>query len=561
MEAELEKLEANLGGVADMRRQPDAIFIVDLRKEQLAVREAKRLGLPVIALVDTNCDPDEADYVIPGNDDAIRSCGLIVKAIADGIEAGRQKVTPAELRAPRTAPRQPPSGGAGRRRGEAAPAAEAARRRRAGSRDRRLGGAAERGAARGGSRMTEISAAMVKELRDATSAGMMDCKRALQETDGDFDAAVKLLREQGMASAAKRADRETTEGKVGVIVTRRRRRHDRRRRLRDRAGLEERRLPRVRGEGARARSTSAARTPSRRSRASVSSCPRSWARTSRSSARSGSSAATARRSRTTCTRRRTRSARSSTIEGRRSASSPRSWRMHLTFARPTYDSRDEVPQELVDAEREILVELRRGAVEAGARPREDRRRDAEQALLRRVRAAASRRGSATRVADGRRRFLRGAGSSSSTTPGTRRSADGGRQPSGARSGRPSFRRILLKLSGEALMGDARVRPRGADRSTRSRASSSRSADRHRDGARDRRREHLPRHGGRGRGDGPRHRRLHGHARDGAQLARGAGGPRAARRRHACAVRDPRAGGRRAVHPPAGGPASREGPRW
>jgi small subunit ribosomal protein S2 len=97
MEAELEKLEANLGGVADMRRQPDAVFIVDLRKEQLAVREARRLGLPVIALVDTNCDPDEADYVIPGNDDAIRSCNLVVKAIADGIEAGRQKVTPAEV--------------------------------------------------------------------------------------------------------------------------------------------------------------------------------------------------------------------------------------------------------------------------------------------------------------------------------------------------------------------------------------------------------------------------------------------------------------------------------
>ena len=76
MEAELEKLEANLGGVADMRRQPDAIFIVDLKKEALAVREAQRLHLPVIALVDTNCDPDEADFVIPGNDDAIRSCSL-----------------------------------------------------------------------------------------------------------------------------------------------------------------------------------------------------------------------------------------------------------------------------------------------------------------------------------------------------------------------------------------------------------------------------------------------------------------------------------------------------
>src|SRR3954454_12286199 len=101
MEAELEKLEANLGGVADMRRQPDAIFILDLRKEQLAVREAKRLGMPVIALVDTNCDPDEADYIIPGNDDAIRSCSVIVRAIADGIEAGKQRVTQAELRAPR----------------------------------------------------------------------------------------------------------------------------------------------------------------------------------------------------------------------------------------------------------------------------------------------------------------------------------------------------------------------------------------------------------------------------------------------------------------------------
>jgi len=97
MEAELEKLESNLGGVADMRRQPDAIFIVDLRKEQLAVREAKRLNLPVIALVDTNCDPDEADYAIPGNDDAIRSCSLIARVLADAIEAGKNRVSQQEL--------------------------------------------------------------------------------------------------------------------------------------------------------------------------------------------------------------------------------------------------------------------------------------------------------------------------------------------------------------------------------------------------------------------------------------------------------------------------------
>ncbi len=97
--AELEKLESNLGGVADLRRQPDAVFIVDLRKEQLAVREARRLGVPIIALVDTNCDPDEADFIIPGNDDAIRSCSLIVRAIADGIAAGKGKVTEKELAA------------------------------------------------------------------------------------------------------------------------------------------------------------------------------------------------------------------------------------------------------------------------------------------------------------------------------------------------------------------------------------------------------------------------------------------------------------------------------
>jgi small subunit ribosomal protein S2 len=113
MVAELEKLEVNLGGVAEMKSVPDAVFVVDLRKEQLAVREARRLGLPVIALVDTNCDPDDADYVIPGNDDAIRSCSLIVRVIAAAIEAGKSKVTAEEMAAPVPEPEQ-----------EAAPAAE-----------------------------------------------------------------------------------------------------------------------------------------------------------------------------------------------------------------------------------------------------------------------------------------------------------------------------------------------------------------------------------------------------------------------------------------------------
>jgi small subunit ribosomal protein S2 len=100
MLGELEKLEANLGGVADMKRQPDAMFVLDLRKEALAVREGRRLGMPIIALVDTNCDPDEAEYVIPGNDDAIRSCSLVTRVIADAIAEGKQRVSPGEMTAP-----------------------------------------------------------------------------------------------------------------------------------------------------------------------------------------------------------------------------------------------------------------------------------------------------------------------------------------------------------------------------------------------------------------------------------------------------------------------------
>ena len=99
MLAELERLENHLGGVADMKRQPDAMLVVDLRKEAIAVREARRLNLPVVALVDTNCDPDEADYVIPGNDDAIKSCDLVIRTIADAMEAGKQKVKPEEFQA------------------------------------------------------------------------------------------------------------------------------------------------------------------------------------------------------------------------------------------------------------------------------------------------------------------------------------------------------------------------------------------------------------------------------------------------------------------------------
>ncbi len=93
---EIEKLEKFLGGIKDMKSLPGALFIVDPRKEKIAVAEAKKLGIPVVAIVDTNCDPDDVDYVIPGNDDAIRAVKLIASCMADAIIEGHQGETPAE---------------------------------------------------------------------------------------------------------------------------------------------------------------------------------------------------------------------------------------------------------------------------------------------------------------------------------------------------------------------------------------------------------------------------------------------------------------------------------
>ena len=354
-EADLEKLQANLGGVKNMQRPPDAMFVIDLKTEAIAVREAQRLRIPIIGLVDTNCDPDGIDYVIPGNDDAIRACALITqgdrrrrpegraalprrggagrarrprsrpaarprstpaarprrsaRAEAEARRARRGRgraatagrrgraarrrrgAAPAEPppRRRRRAPRPAPTGrrglprGAGRarpprprRRAEASPrrppAPERARRRRAraepaeaprsaspaeaptpptgarGAEPRRRRGRApaadeparsrrrrprprpqprppaaddrrrRRRRTRSEVSTPTISATQVKELRDRTGAGMMDCKNALAETDGDIDAAVELLRVRLGDKALKVGGREATEGTVAAYI-------------------------------------------------------------------------------------------------------------------------------------------------------------------------------------------------------------------------------------------------------------------------------------------------------------------------------------------------------
>lgn len=90
---EMEKLERNLGGIKDMKKVPDAIFVVDPKKERIAIQEAQKMGITIVSIVDTNCDPDEADLVIPANDDAIRAVKLIVSKIADGIIESKEAVS------------------------------------------------------------------------------------------------------------------------------------------------------------------------------------------------------------------------------------------------------------------------------------------------------------------------------------------------------------------------------------------------------------------------------------------------------------------------------------
>ena len=260
-----------------MEKLPDAVFILDTKKEHIGVTEANKLGIPIIAVVDTNCDPDIIQYVIPGNDDAIRSGNLMCRVIADAVEEGRfiasrrgdaaaarpwsaprttrrasppsrprpvaRRSSPSRSAMPASPPVRPRAAPRPSRRLPSpkpaaeepvaeAPVAEAGVPERSpGGRDAGRGRRRHRagGPARGLTIPTPripppqqeqpampFTAKDVQNLRQASGAGMMDAKRALEETDGDFDAAAKLLREKGLAKSVDRAERENTQGVVAV---------------------------------------------------------------------------------------------------------------------------------------------------------------------------------------------------------------------------------------------------------------------------------------------------------------------------------------------------------
>ena len=239
MQAELAKLEYNLGGVRDMDRLPDAVFVTDLKTEEIAVREAARLRIPIIGLVDTNCDPNPVDFVIPGNDDAIRSCQLVIGTIGGAIEsgAGAWRIQEEKRIAEEMARRKKDDEERKKREEEekARVAAEEAAKKAAEEKaveaakagpvppadkpaEQPAAQAPDAGARPGGGFLMAITAADVKALRDRTGAAMMDCKSALAESDGDVDRAIEILRVKGQASAAKREGRGTEEGVVSSYI-------------------------------------------------------------------------------------------------------------------------------------------------------------------------------------------------------------------------------------------------------------------------------------------------------------------------------------------------------
>ena len=260
LERERKHLQQNLAGIKDMSGLPDVLFVVDSNKEAIAVKEARRLGIPVVAVVDTNCDPDEVDHVIPGNDDALRAIRLFTTKVADAVIEGRALATEQDFAAEKIITDETPTEeileytqfdpqqldqlmseglsdedlpsmslprkGPGSEAGEAVskhPADGGIAGRQAAGRSQQparcLPANAEHFYEIGNRQEAmEISAKLVKELRDRTGAGMMECKKALTETKGNLAEAEIYLRKAGITKAASKATRTTRQGIIGSYI-------------------------------------------------------------------------------------------------------------------------------------------------------------------------------------------------------------------------------------------------------------------------------------------------------------------------------------------------------
>jgi small subunit ribosomal protein S2 len=204
---EIDKLEKTLGGIKKLNRLPDALFVVDVGYEDIAVKEANKLGIPVIGIVDTNNSPDGIQYLIPANDDAIRSISYSLSLVAQLIEETRARHTEVQKQEARQLTRDPsakkPKEHKEPKETVASPKADKPQV----VSEPVLAQAAE----------VVISAAHVKQLRELTGAGMMECKKALVDAHGDFEKAQEFLVQSGQKKVAKSATRIAAEGVVDII--------------------------------------------------------------------------------------------------------------------------------------------------------------------------------------------------------------------------------------------------------------------------------------------------------------------------------------------------------
>lgn len=225
-----DKLVRTLGGIREMSTLPKAIWVVDTNKEHLAIEEARKLRIPVVGILDTNCDPDEVDYPIPGNDDAIRSVGLLTRVIADAVAEGliaRSQGAVADAADPMPewerellgAKEEAPAVKAEAAKTDAPVDSETLKKESVTAVREEAVKAEETNteAPKVEKKKSGVSAADVKKLRDQTGAGMMDAKKALEEAEGDFTKAIEILRISGQAKVAKRSDRDAANGMVAAV--------------------------------------------------------------------------------------------------------------------------------------------------------------------------------------------------------------------------------------------------------------------------------------------------------------------------------------------------------
>ncbi len=247
---EREKLNLTLGGIKNMGGLPDSLFIIDVKQERIAIKEANRLHIPVIGIVDTNCNPDGINYVIPGNDDSTHAIRLYARILSDAVilvrnelqqKEGEAKKPEVEVKSGSTAKRKVVS----KAKSDIKPSGEPAKvettetektkkaatttadKKRKETKDDAVSSTPKKAEVKG-SKKTEpapkskstsksaVTAEQVKLLRERTQAGMLECKKALEAAGGDIDLAVEEMRKSGVAKAAKKAGRIAAEGLISI---------------------------------------------------------------------------------------------------------------------------------------------------------------------------------------------------------------------------------------------------------------------------------------------------------------------------------------------------------